>query len=84
MNIKVKIVNVFEPNQTIRAIANVVFDDCFVINGVKIISCSKGMFVAMPNNKLKGEYKEICHPITSEFRIELQNAVLNAFEQTRK
>ena len=51
----------------LKAYADVTFDECFVIHGLKIIDGQKGMFVAMPSRKMPdGEYKDIAHPITPE------------------
>lgn len=64
----------------LKAYAAVTFDDCFVLHNIKIIEGSKGLFVAMPSRKTKtGEYKDIAHPVTPEFRTVLQEEILNAF-----
>lgn len=64
----------------LKAYAAVTFDDCFVIHNVKIIERSKGLFVAMPSRKTKtGEYKDIAHPVTPEFRQLLQEKIMEAF-----
>lgn len=64
----------------LKAYAAVTFDDCFVLHNVKIIEGSKGLFVAMPSRKTKtGEYKDVAHPVTPEFRNVLQEKILEAF-----
>ncbi|MGP1594320.1 MAG: septation regulator SpoVG [Treponema sp.] len=64
----------------LKAYAAVTFDDCFVLHNVKIIEGSKGLFVAMPSRKTKtGEYKDVAHPVTPEFRNILQEKILEAF-----
>jgi stage V sporulation protein G len=43
---------------------------------------SKGLFVAMPSYKAgNGEYKDICFPVTKEFREQLNQAVIGAYNQ---
>ena len=44
----------------LKAYADVTFEECFVIHGLKVIDGQKGMFVAMPSRKMPdGEYKDI-------------------------
>ena len=79
-NIKI---NKFQnPTNALIALVTVTLDDCFVINDIKIIKSLKEekVFLAMPNKKLSnGLFKDICHPITSEFRQEITKAVLDKF-----
>jgi stage V sporulation protein G len=32
----------------LKAYANITFDDCFVIHGIKVIEGDRGMFIGMP------------------------------------
>lgn len=67
----------------LKAYATITLDDCFVIHNVKVIEGKSGAFIAMPSRKTKrGEYKDIAHPICSDFRNELQEAILTAFEES--
>ena len=62
------------------AIASIVIDDCFVIHDLRVVNGDKGLFVAMPSRKLpSGEFRDICHPISSEARNMIQDAVLAQF-----
>lgn len=66
----------------LKAYVTVTFDECFVIHNVKVIEGKTGVFIAMPSRKTKtGEYKDVAHPINSEFRNELQNRILEAYQQ---
>lgn len=68
-----------------RAVVSVTFDDAFVVHDIKIIDGNEKMFVAMPSRKTPtGEYKDIVHPITSEMREELQNAIIAKYEEFLK
>jgi stage V sporulation protein G len=63
------------------AFANITFDSCFVVRGLKVLEGSKGLFVVMPSRKVKGDdYRDIAHPITAEFKDYIQKEVLNAYE----
>jgi stage V sporulation protein G len=65
----------------LKAYVTVTFDGCFVIHNVKIIEGKTGHFIAMPSRKTStGEYKDVAHPITPEFRTELQDKILAEFE----
>ena len=62
------------------AIASIVLDDQFVIHDLRVVNGDKGLFVAMPSRKLpNGEFRDICHPISSEARTTIQDAVLAQF-----
>lgn len=66
----------------LRAYVTVTFDTCFVVHNIKVIQGRTGTFIAMPSRRTKtGEYKDIAHPINSDFRTTLQNRVLQAFEE---
>ncbi|MPM22377.1 putative septation protein SpoVG [bioreactor metagenome] len=69
------------PEGSVRAIASVNLNNCFAIRNVKVVESSKGLFVAMPSYKAGNEYKDICFPVTKEFREQLNNAVLDAYKQ---
>ena len=64
----------------LRAYVTVTFDDCFVVHNVKIIEGKNGLFIAMPSRKTaNGEYKDVAHPISPDFRSELQNKILEEY-----
>jgi len=62
------------------AIASIVIDDAFVIHDLRVVNGDKGLFVAMPSRKLpNGDFRDICHPINTETRNRIQQAVLDQF-----
>jgi stage V sporulation protein G len=66
----------------LKAYVTVTFDDCFVVHNLKIISGKAGTFIAMPSRKTKtGEYKDIAHPINSEFRHRIQSKIIDEYEK---
>lgn len=70
-----------EDDERLRAYATVTFDNCFVVRDLKIISGTNGLFVAMPSKKRKdGTYKDIAHPIHSDFRQDLERIVLAEYD----
>ncbi|WP_367567715.1 SpoVG family protein [Lacrimispora sp.] len=81
MKIDVKIGSI-RPDGNVRAYASVNLNDCFAIRNVKIVDSTKGLFIAMPSYKAgNGEYKDICFPVTKEFREQLNQAVVDAYQQ---
>ena len=65
-----------------KAIVSITFDDAFVVHDIKVVEGDKGLFVAMPSKRMPdGEYKDIAHPISSEVREVIQNAVLKEYEK---
>ena len=65
-----------------KGFADVTFDDCFVVKGIRILDGKKGLFVAMPSeySEKDDEYYDRCFPITKEFREELTDAILDGYE----
>ena len=62
------------------AIASIVIDDSFVIHDLRVVNGDKGLFVAMPSRKLpNGDFRDICHPINTDARNSIQQAVLDQF-----
>lgn len=65
-----------------KAIVSITIDDVFVVHDIKVIDGEKGLFIAMPSKKATdGEYRDIAHPINSQTREEIQNIILNRYEQ---
>lgn len=63
--------------------ATVTLGGCFAITGLQIMEGKENQpFVSMPSRKVGEEYKDICFPCTKEFRKELFDSILTAFEQT--
>ncbi len=66
----------------LKAYVTVTFDHCFVVHNVKVIEGRTGVFIAMPSRKTRnGDYKDVAHPINSEFRTMMQDAILKAYEE---
>lgn len=73
-------------DQRLRALVTVVFDDCFVVRNIKVIEGRDNkLFVAMPSRRLNdGRYADIAHPITRDFRHQMESAILSAFLEERE
>ncbi len=65
----------------LRAYVTVTFDGCFVVHNVKIIEGKAGLFIAMPSRKTSnGEYKDVAHPISVDFRTALQEKIISEYK----
>ena len=65
-----------------KAVVSVTFDDCFVVHDIKVIEGKEKLFAAMPSRKAADDtYRDIVHPITSEMREALQDAILKKYEE---
>ena len=66
----------------LKAFVNITFDDVFVVRGLKVIEGKNGLFVCMPSRKLEdGTYKDIAHPISNDFRQQLEMQVIEAYRR---
>lgn len=75
----IKIRKTFEEGP-LKAILSVTFDDSLALHDVKIINADSRQFVVMPSRKnADGTYKDIVHPINSEFRKKLEDKLLSAY-----
>ena len=78
-------VRVIEPVKNLMGFASVKFNDCFVVENLKIVQGSKGLFLGMPSQPDgKGGYRDMAYPVTKEFREQLNTAVLQAYEAKLK
>jgi len=78
--------NVTEVRMTLRdeeklkAFANITFDDCFVVRGIKVIQGKHGLFVVMPGKKRKnGTFQDLAYPINNELRIHIEKSIIDHY-----
>ena len=65
-----------------KAIVSVTFDDSLAVHDVKVIYAREKYFVVMPSRKNPdGTYRDIVHPINADFRGEMEEMVLRAYEE---
>ncbi len=76
----IKIRKFFEEGP-MKAVVSVTFDDALAVHDVKVIHARDRYFIVMPSRKNPdGTYRDIVHPINSQFRAELENAVIDAYQ----
>lgn len=63
-----------------KAVVSVTFDDALAVHDIKVIYARDKYFIVMPSKKnADGSYRDITHPINAQFRAELENAVIDAY-----
>lgn len=80
----IRITSIYPPvtQGGIRGYASATIGGCFAVQGIKIVEGGKdGLFISMPSRKTSDGYKEVCFPVTAEFRGQLYSAVLDAYKQ---
>ena len=83
-NLDIRITSMYPPGTqgSTRAYASATIDGCFAVRGIKIVEGGRdGLFVSMPSRKTQEGYKEVCFPVTAEFREQLHSAVLDSYRQ---
>ncbi|KIX89880.1 stage V sporulation protein G [Staphylococcus microti] len=66
-----------------KALVSITLDDAFVIHDLRVIEGNSGLFVAMPSKRTAdGEFRDIAHPINSDMRQAIQDAVMKVYEET--
>jgi stage V sporulation protein G len=72
-------------DKRLRALVTIVFEDCFVVRNIKVIEGrDQKLFVAMPSRRQPdGTYVDIAHPITREFRHQIESTILSAYLEER-
>ena len=65
-----------------KAVVSITFDDEFVVHDIKIIEGQNGLFIAMPSRKMgDGDYRDIAHPLVSETRNKIRDAIFDEYNK---
>ena len=63
-----------------KAIVSVTFDGQLAVHDVKVINARDKFFIVMPSRKNPDDtYRDIVHPINSDFRSSLEAQVIEAY-----
>jgi stage V sporulation protein G len=75
----VKVRKLFEEGP-MKAIVSVTFDAELAVHDIKVIHARDKYFIVMPSRKNPDDtYRDIVHPINSQFRMVLESAVIDAY-----
>lgn len=76
----IKIRKTFAADGPMKAVVSVTFDGQLALHDIKVINTKDKYFIVMPSRKNPdGTYRDIIHPINSEFRQLMESAVLDAY-----
>ncbi len=65
-----------------KAIVSVTFDGQLAVHDIKVINARDKFFIVMPSRKNPDEtYRDIVHPINSDFRTMLESEVIAAYNE---
>jgi stage V sporulation protein G len=80
---EITLVKVFPvQEEKLKAFVSVVFDNCFMVNDIKVIQGKDGLFLSMPSRRKKsGEFKDVAHPLNNATRRLLEERVLSEYRQ---
>ncbi len=70
-----------EDSGRLKAYATMVFDDCFIVRDLKIIEGDNGLFVSMPSRRRKDGFRDIVHPLNSDTRKQVEDAIVEEFKR---
>ncbi len=66
--------------EKLKAFVSVVFDQCFMVNDIKIIQGREGLFISMPSRRKKnGQFKDVAHPLNNETRKRIEHRILTEY-----
>lgn len=67
----------------VKAFAQIVIDDCFLIGDVRIMEGKEGtVFVTMPSRRLRnGSFRDIVHPLDTATRRRVDEAVMAEYQR---
>jgi stage V sporulation protein G len=68
--------------EKLKAFVSVVFDQCFMVNDIKVIQGRDGLFISMPSRrKRNGKFKDVAHPLNNETRQMIETQVLEEYDR---
>jgi stage V sporulation protein G len=68
--------------EKLKAFVSVVFDQCFMVNDIKVIQGKDGLFISMPSRKKKnGEFKDVAHPLNNGTRRMIESQILAEYDR---
>lgn len=67
----------------VRAFAQVIIDGCFLVGDIRVLEGKEGTeYVVMPSRRLRnGSFRDIAHPLNSETRRRLDEAILGEYRR---
>lgn len=68
--------------EKLKAFVSIVFDQCFMVNDIKVIQGKEGLFISMPSRrKRNGKFKDVAHPLNNETRRMIEDQILEQYDR---
>ena len=82
MNVTEVKIRKIENKGNLKAFADITIDNCFVLHDIKLLlGKDEKFFISMPNKQMPdGSYKDIFHPINSDTREQILNAIIKEYQ----
>ncbi|MCL2633620.1 MAG: septation regulator SpoVG [Oscillospiraceae bacterium] len=65
----------------LRAVVSLTIDNAVAVHDIKLVQGDERMFVAMPSRRDEaGMFRDIIHPINPEARGQIENMILQAYD----
>ncbi len=78
----IKIRKLFNDEAPMKAIVSVTFDHQLALHDIKVIYAKEKFFIVMPSKKNPDNtYRDIAHPIASDFRKTIENEILAEYHK---
>ena len=83
MIMRITEVRIYPTNEErVKAYATISFDNCFLVQEIRVIKGPTGLFVSFPAKKQRdGTYWDIAFPANAETRRMIQRAILAEYEK---
>lgn len=66
----------------LKAFVSIVFDECFMVNDIKVIQGREGLFISMPSRKKRnGKFKDVAHPLNNDTRRMIEGHILSEYDR---
>lgn len=85
-------VSLLQDRENLKGLATVTLNDGFYVNNIRIFEKEGKEFISLPSYKTapstekggKDEYKDLCYPVTAEFRKELIDNIKKEYRQQKE
>jgi len=82
MTIKTQIKEIFTGNQNLKAKANLLLDDSFLIRDIRIVEGKSGLFISFPVRRVDDKFRDVCYPLNAGLREEIKELILGEYNRT--
>jgi stage V sporulation protein G len=83
MNMRITEVKIRPANdELVKGYVDIVFDNCFMVEEIRIVKGSTGLFVSFPSKPQRdGTHRQLAYPANAETRNMIQRVILAEYEK---